>query len=327
MPDNIENRKEYPLTYNQKPGTGFPVARIGANISLSCGAILELGIWRYAGKGQGEVSLQRQLWDLLRPGDVLRGDRLTANWTGICMLKQRRVQFVGRLNKANRRADFQRGIRLGMDDHLVCWTKPTWIRSVDRQTYHLLPDSFTVREARFRVEQPGFRTRFIVVVTTLLDPEQTTKEDLATLYRARWNNELDLRSIKVTLQMDMLRSKTPELVRKEIWTHVLAYNLIRTLMAQAASRYGISPRSISFKATLQILEAFQPLIACQAHRSLSHRESPYWHVVRAIAVHRVADRPDRFEPRMTKRKPKGYVRLMRPRKEIKPQIHERFAKT
>ena len=327
MPDTPENRKEYPLTYNQKPGTGFPIARIGAIISLSCGAILNLGICRYAGKGQGEVSLLRQLWDLLRPGDVLLGDRLTANWTGICMLKQRGVEFVGRLNKANRRADFRRGIRLGKDDHLVCWTKPTSIRSVDRQTYHLLPDSFTVREARFPVEQPGFRTRFIVVVTTLLDPEQTTKEDLAMLYRARWNNELDLRSIKITLQMDMLRCKTPELVRKEIWTHVLAYNLIRTLMAQVASRYGISPRSISFKATLQVLEAFQPLIAYQAHRGLAHRESLYRHVLRAIAVHRVADRPDRFEPRMTKRKPKGYVRLTKPRKEIKRQILKRFAKT
>ncbi len=179
------------------------------------------------------------------------GDRLMANWTGICMLQQRGVDFVGRLNKANRRADFRRGIRLGKADHIVCWHKPTSIRSVDRRTYHLLPDSIKVREARFRVEQPGFRTRFIVVVTTLLDPEQTTKEDLATLYRARWNNELDLRSIKITLQMDMLRCKTPELVRKEIWTHVLAYNLIRTLMAQAASQHGVGP--ISDPAALSII--------------------------------------------------------------------------
>jgi hypothetical protein len=154
-------------------------------------------------------------------------------------------------------------------------------------------------------------------VTTLLDPEQTTKEDLATLYRARWNNELDLRSIKITLQMDMLRCKTPELVRKEIWTHVLAYNLIRTLMAQAASLFGIPLRSISFKATLQILEAFQPLIAYQAYRGFRHREALYQHMLLAIAVHRVADRPDRFEPRMTKRRPKNYDRLTRPRQEIK----------
>jgi hypothetical protein len=197
MPDTEANRKEYPLTYNQTPGTAFPVARIGAIISLACGAILNLRICRYAGKGQGEVSLLRQIWDLLRPGDVLLTDRLMANWTGIWMLKERGVEFVGRLNKANRRADFRRGIRLGKDDHLVIWNKPTSIRSVDRRTYHLLPESFTVREVRFRVEQPGFRTRSVVVVTTLLDPEETTKKDLAALYRLRWNNEicqLDYRS-------------------------------------------------------------------------------------------------------------------------------------
>src|SRR5438270_898386 len=126
-----------------------------------------------------------------------------------------------------------------------------------------MPDAIAVREARFRVEQPGFRTRWIAVVTTLLDPEQANKQELASLYRARWNNELDLRSIKVTLQMDVLRCKTPDLVRKEIWAHALAYNLIRTVMAQAAAGDGVPPRSISFKATLQVLEAFRPLIAFQ----------------------------------------------------------------
>ena len=320
MPDTPENRKEYPLTYNQKPGSAFPVARIGAIISLACGAVLNLGICRYAGKGQGEVSLLRQIWDLLRPGDVLLTDRLMTNWTGIWMLKERGVEFVGRLNKANRRADFRRGIRLGKDDHLVRWHKPTSIRSVDRLTYHSLPESFTVREVRFRVEQPGFRTKSVIIVTTLLDPEETTKEDLAKLYRLRWSNELDIRSIKITMQMDLLRCKTPELVRKEIWTHVLAYNLIRTIMAQAASQHRIPPRSVSFKATIQILEAFQPVIAHQAHRGVQHLQELYQQLLEAIATHRVADRPDRFEPRMTKRRPKNYNRLTRPRKEIKRQM-------
>jgi Transposase DDE domain len=323
MPDTLENRKEYPPTYNQKPGTSFAMARIGALISLSCGAILNMGICRYAGKGQGEVSLVRQLWDLLRRGDVLLGDRLMANWTGILMLQQRGIDFVGRLNKANRRADFRTGIRLGKNDHLVSWKKPNRIRSVDWKTYHSLPDSLTVREVRFLVKQPGFRTHSVVVVTTLLDPKQTSVEELATLYRARWNNELDLRSIKITLQMDMLRCKTPELVRKEIWTHVLAYNLIRTVMAQAAASVGITPRSISFKATLQVLEAFEPLIAYQSHRGAVHRAELYQEVLRAIAVHRVADRPDRFEPRLRKRRSKHYEPLMRPRQEIKREMLKR----
>jgi hypothetical protein len=170
------------------------------------------------------------------------------------------------------------------------------------------------------VEQPGFRTKSVIVVTTLLDPQETTKEDLAKLYRLRWSNELDIRSIKITMQMDLLRCKTPELVRKEIWTHVLAYNLIRTIMAQAASQIDIPPRSVSFKATIQILEAFQPVIAHQGHWSIQHRQQLYQQLLEAIATHRVADRPDRFEPRMIKRRPKNYDRLTSPRKEIKRLI-------
>ncbi len=325
MPDTAENRREYPLTYNQIPGTSFAPARIGAIISLSCGAILDLGICRYAGKGQGEVSLLRRLWDVLRPGDVLLGDRLMSGWVGMHLLKGRGVDTVSRLS-AHRRADFRKGIRLGKDDHLVVWRKPTSIRSVDRRTYNGLPDSITVREVWFRVAQPGFRTRSVVVVTTLLDPVQATKEELASLYRARWNNELDLRSIKITLQMDRLRCKTPELVRKEIWTHALAYNLIRTVMAQAAAGAGVPPRSISFKATLQVLEAFRPVIAAQVDRGAAHRAALYEQLLRAIAVHRVADRPDRFEPRMTKKGPRGYQSLTRPRREIKLQMLKRASK-
>jgi hypothetical protein len=316
MPDTDENRRAYPLAYNQTPGTNFALARIGAIISLSCGAILDLGICRYAGKGQGEVSLLRRLWDALRPGDVLLGDRLMSGWVGLHLLKRRGVDTVSRLS-THRRADFRRGKRLGKDDHLVQWKKPTSIRSVDRPTYNTLPDAITVREVRFRVEQPGFRTRSVVVVTTLLDPEQASKEELASLYRARWNNELDLRSIKVVLQMDLLRCKTPEMVRKEVWAHVLAYNLIRTVMAQAAAEHDIEPRSISFKATLQVLEAFRPLIAFQSDRGAAHRAALYRQILTAIAVHRVADRPDRFEPRMAKRRPTRYDRLTRPRAEIK----------
>ena len=153
MPDTPENRAEYPLAYNQVPGTNFAIARIGAIISLSCGAILDLGVCRYAGKGQGEVSLLRRLWDVLRPGDVLLGDRLMSGWVGMYLLTQRGVDTVSRLS-AHRRADFRKGTRLGKDDHLVVWKKPTSIRSVDRETYNALPDSITVREVRFRVEQP-----------------------------------------------------------------------------------------------------------------------------------------------------------------------------
>src|SRR5919202_1118580 len=239
MPDTPENQAAYPQVYNQKPGLGFPIARLGALMSLACGAVVNLGFCQYAGKGQGEVSLLRRLWDSLRPGDILLTDALLANWANLVMLQERGLELVGRLNKAHRKADFRRGKRLGQGDHVVQWRKPTSIRSLDREEYHALPEFITVRETRVHVAQAGFRTRSLVVVTTLLDPEQATKEDLATLYRARWHNELDIRSLKSAMQMGELRCKAPELVRKEVWTHILAYNLIRTVMAQAAARHDI----------------------------------------------------------------------------------------
>jgi len=317
MPDTPENQAAYPQVYNQQPGVGFPIARVGAIISLACGAIVNLGVCRYAGKGQGEGSLLRRLWDVLCSGDLLLTDCLLANWPNMVLLQQRGIELVGRLNQAHRTADFRRGKRLSHDDHLVRWCKPTSIRSLDWPSYKALPEYLTVREVRIHVTQPGFRTKALVVVTTLLDPQLTTKEDLATLYRARWNNELDLRSIKSTLQMRDLRCKTPELVRKEIWTHVLAYNLIRTPMAQAAATHDLVPRSISFKGAMQTLEAFQPLLELQAARGNVHRLRLYQHLLRAIATHRVADRPDRFEPRVKKERRNHYGWLTRPRNEVK----------
>ena len=168
-----------------------------------------------------------------------------------------------------------------------------------------------------RVEQPGFRTKDIVVVSTLLDPETASKHDLAGAYRARWNHELDLRSIKIALQMDILRCKTPELVRKEIWTHVLAYNLIRTVIAQAASQHGLQPREISFKGTVQTLEAFQPLVSFQVHKGAAFRQQLDLQLLEAVATHRVADRPDRYEPRMRKQNPRKAAMMTKPRKELK----------
>lgn len=325
MPDTAANQRAYPQLYNQASGVGFPIARIAAIISLSCGAVLDLGICRYAGKGQGEVSLLRQMWSIFQPGDVLLTDCLLSSWTELVMLQRRGVNSVTRLNKARRKADFRRGERLGKDDHIVRWAKPQKPRTIDRKTYDSLPGFLTVRELRVSVEQPGFRTKSIIVVTTLLDPHEFAKCDLAQLYRARWHQELDLRSIKITLQMDILRCKSPELVRKEIWTHILAYNLIRTIMAQAANKHDIEPRSISFKGTLQTLEAFQPLIDFQDQRGSLHRMNLYQHLLDAVAVHRVADRPDRFEPRKKKRRPKPYDRLMKSRDAAKRDILKGFS--
>ena len=160
----------------------------------------------------------------------------------------------------------------------------------------------------------------MIVVTTILDTEHTTKDDLADLYRQRWNNELDFRSLKTTMQMDNLRCKTPELVRKEVWTHVLAYNLIRTIIAQAASKHDREPRSISFKGTVQTLEAFQPVISILGDRSKGIRTVLYQQLLDAIAIHQVADRPNRFEPRLRKNRPKHYAFLRKPRDVVKREM-------
>jgi hypothetical protein len=319
MPDTPENQQAYPQTYNQKPGLGFPTARIAAVFSLACGAVLDLGICRYAGKGQSELGMLRTLWNLFQPGDVMLADRLMCSWTEMVMLPQRGVDCVCRFT-SHRTTDFRRGRRLGPSDHVVKWPKPQRPRSIDRATYETLPDFLLVRETCVRIEQPGFRTTTLTVATTLLDADALTATDLAALYRARWNAELDLRSIKSTMQMDVLRCKTPDLVRKEVWTHVLAYNLIRTVMAQAATQYDIEPRTISFKGALQTLEAFQPLIDFQGHRGADFRRNAYDQLLTAIAMHRVADRPDRFEPRYRKRRSKRYAELKMPRHEAKLAI-------
>jgi hypothetical protein len=315
MPDTPANQAAYPQPVAQKPGLGFPLARIGAAFSLACGAVVGLGLCRYAGKGQSDLGVLRTLLGLFRPGDVVLGDRLTCAWTEMVMLKLRGVDCVCRFN-THRTADFRRGKRLGAGDHVVEWPKPPKPRTIDREAYAALPASLTVRECRVRVGQPGFRTRVLVVATTLLDAEAYATDDLAQLYRARWSAELDLRSLKQTLQMDVLRCKTPELVRKEVWAHVLAYNLIRAVMAQAATRHGVEPRSISFKGAAQALEAFQPVLALRGEDA-AFRRAVYEQVLDAIASHRVGDRPDRYEPRRRKRRPKPYDRLMKPRHEAK----------
>jgi Transposase DDE domain len=319
MPDTPKNQQAYPQPPQQKPGLGFPLMRIAVIFSLACGAVLDVGMCRYAGKGQSELALLRQLWSIFQPGSIMLADRLMCAWTELVMLKQRDVDSVCRFT-SHRKADFRRGKRLGKDDHIVTWHKPTKPRSIDRQTYNTLPESLTIRECRVPIAQPGFRVKVVVIATTLLDHVAYPPSELAKLYRARWNAELDLRSLKQTLQMDVLRCKTPELVRKELWTHILAYNLIRTIIAQAAHKHDVEPRSISFKGAIQTLEAFQPVIALQGEHDAARRLSLYQILLDAIATHRVADRPDRYEPRVKKRHHRKFAYLRKPRTQIKREM-------
>lgn len=325
MPDTPANQRDYPQPDTQKPELGFPLARIAAVFSLACGAVLDLGICRYAGKGQSESAMLRTMWELFRPGDVLLGDRLLCAWTEMVMLKARGIDCICRFT-SHRRTDFRCGKRLGPGDHIVIWPKPPKPRSIEREMYDALPESLTIRECRVRVEQAGFRSKTLIIATTLLDMVKYTKDDLAQLYRARWNAELDLRSLKQTLHMDVLRCKTPELVRKEIWTHILAYNLIRTIIAQSAVKRGAAPRSISFKGAVQTLTAFQPIIAIQGQRDSAFRADLYQQLLDSIGIHRVAERPDRYEPRLRKRRPKHYAFLRKPRRELKRNMAKRFGR-
>jgi hypothetical protein len=319
MPDTAENQQAYPQPPQQEPGLGFPLARIAAFFSLSCGAVLDLAICSNYGKGHSELGMLRQLWGLLRAGDIVLADRYMCAWHEIYLLQQRGIDTVTRVHHC-RRVDFRCGERLAKGDHIVEWRRPGRIRSIDWPTLKLLPERITIRETRVRIHQPGFRCRSMIVVSTLLDADEVTANDLAELYRARWNAELDLRSLKQTLQMDILRCKTPELVRKEIWTHILAYNLIRTIIAQAANKHRLEPRTVSFKGAVQTLEAFQPLIATQGDCSSTRRQRLYDRLLDAVATHRVSDRPDRFEPRQRKRRQKKYDRMMKPRNQLKRQM-------
>ena len=320
MPDSPANQAAYPQPKIQRPGLGFPMARVCAIMSLSCGAIVDMAIGCYAGKGQSELGLLRKLLNAFRPDDIMLADRLMCSWAEMAALHARGVDCVVR-HTPKRKLEFRSGTRLGKDDRIQSWPKRYPRRRADREFTKDLPGSLRVRVCRVRIERPGFCTKVLVIATTLLDPVKYPKEELASLYRARWNAELDIRSLKQTLQMDILRCKTPELVRKEIWTHVLAYNLIRTIMTRAADEFLIEPRTISFKMTLQTLQAFQPIIANLNRQAAASRMQLYEDLLAAIGMHRVGDRPNRFEPRKRKRPgPKRQELMNVPRHEAKRQM-------
>lgn len=309
LPDTPENQKEYPQPNTQKPGVGFPIIRLVVLFSLSVGTVLNMTFAPYKGKQTGEMALLRQLHGDLNKGDVLLADRYFCSYFEIALLQLLGVHCVTRLNQ-RRRADFRRGKRLGKCDHLVTWKKPPCPDWMDKETYESMPASLTVRELRVHAPTNKSRSRVITVVTTLLDADTYPKADIAGLYLLRWHAELDLRSLKQTLQMDVLRGQSPAIVRKELWVHMLVYNLIRTIMAQAAQEHGRDPRTLSFKGTLQTLNAFAlPLLTC-AEENVPDVISA---MLRAIVHHRVGNRPGRLEPRRRKRRPKPYKYLMEPR--------------
>lgn len=316
MPDTAANQADYPQPTTQEPDLGFPIARMVVLISLATAMIKDLAIGPYAGKETGETALLRQLLDRFQSGDILLADRYYCSYFMIALLLERGIDFVVRLHQA-RTADFRRGRRLGPGDHLVEWQRPARPEWMDQETYERMPASIQVRQVEVQVHQPGFRVDALVVVTTLTDADQYSRDDLAELYHQRWLAELDIRTIKITLGLDVLRCKSPEMVRREIWTGLLAYNLIRQTMLQAALQTGCSPRQLSFAAALQkIAASWNTILVCQDATVLLLIEVH----LSDMATHQVGDRPDRVEPRAIKRRPKPQRLLMQPRQQARAAL-------
>jgi len=309
MPDTPKNQAAYPQSRAQVPGVGFPLARIGVLFSLSVGTVLDLGIRRWAGKFQSELAMLRDMIPRLIRGDVLLTDRYLCSYMEIALLLQQGVDFVGRIH-ARRMVDFRCGKQLGRYDHVVQWSKPARPAWISVAQYATIPETLSIREFCYRIVRPGYRPRTIIVATTLLSDEQYSVAEIAGLYRLRWDAEINLRSLKTMMHMDVLRCQSPEMVRKEIWAHLLAYNLIRTVIAQAAARHNKHPRQISFTRAMRTLEAFRSPLA---HTPSQQVVMLYEHMLQAIAYHEIANRPNRLEPRQRKRRPKPYDLMIKPR--------------
>jgi putative transposase len=311
MPDTLENQAEYPQAKTQSPGCGLPIARVLVVFSLAVGVVIEAAIGRYAGKRTGENNLFRTLHNTLTEGDVVLADRCYSGWFDVALLLQRGVDAVVRKHQL-RSTDFRTGRRLAREDHLVRLAKPQRPEWLSSEVYQTLPAELLLREVRVRVKQRGFRTKSVVIVTTLLDAQEYPADQIAELYRRRWQAELHLRNLKIVLQMDHLRCKTPHRVRNEFYMHLVAYNLVRRVMALAAIEAKMLPWQISFKATMQSLNNFLPLLACSMPLVAGCRA-----LIKCITAHHVGNRPDRFEPRRIKRRPKSHDLLRRPRHEYK----------
>lgn len=307
MPDTEANQEAFPQSRAQRPGLGFPLARLAAIVSLGTAGVLGWAMGPCRGRDSSEQALFRQLLGALDPGDIMLADCYHCTYWTLAMLRAHEVDVL-MPQHASRSYDFRRGKRLGRDDHIVQWRRPQRPRWMDEQAYAAVPETLEVREVKINGR---------VLVTTLLDARLAPPAELDRLYRNRWNIEVDLRSIKAEMGMDILRCKTPEMARKEVGVHLLAYTLVRAVMAQAASLADVLARALRFKATTQILNAFQQ----QLRRSAGERISVMIaHVLGAISMLRLPNRPDRVEPRAIKRRPKPNRLLLVPRPLARRQI-------
>jgi hypothetical protein len=306
MPDTPKNQASYPQPAVQQPGLGFPLARLTVLLSLATGACRDLAMAPYEGKGTGETTLLREMYGALKPGDVVLVDALFDNYFLICELRDRGIDLVAR-------AQYQRVgsqvLHSRPDGEILLWRRPNKPHGMTGEQYRRYPKSLLMRQVSVDACDKDNRVEQFKVITTILDASIDGVQ-IGDLYERRWQGEVDIRSIKSVMQMDVLRCKTPEMVQKEIWAHLLAYNLLRTVMAVAAGENGLEPRQVSFKGAKQAVTAFAPKIESARPED---RPALIDALLAVIAYHSVGDRPGRWEPRARKRRPKPGARLGQPR--------------
>jgi hypothetical protein len=309
LPVTDKNLEIYSRTSNS---TGLLKCRIVGIFSLAHGGLLDLAIGPFSGKGTGEVSMLRNLYDSFKKGELVLMDRLFCTYFEMASLLSKEVDFVIRKN-ACMKSDFRKGEKLGKNDHIV-ELKRSWNRceSVHRKLL-LLPKKIKVREVKIIFKRKGFKTKELYLLTSLLDSKKYSKEDLIDLFMKRWNVEVDLRSIKTFLKMDILRGKSPEMVSKEIWMHMITYNHIRTVMLDGAILHNVDPREISFKEALILIKAFRPYMAVAKKKKF---DDYYLSILEGL-LYRVGNRPGRIEPRLVRNNTMRYRLLKKERSETK----------
>jgi putative transposase len=322
MPDTPENQRAYPQHTAQKPGLGFPIARVLGVLSLATGCLLDAAVGPFSGKETGETSLLRRLINSFSKGDVVVADRYFCSYWMIVAFMQINVQICFR-KKKNRHTDFRRGKRLGKQDHIIQWQRPKRPLWMSKEYYETMPLVITLREMKYAIEGPGRKSGPFVVVTTLLEhqgEDGVSYDDIAELFGFRWNAELDIRSIKTFMNLDFVRCMSPEMVRRELWTTLLAYNLIRITIATAASLHDRAPRQISFVSACQyILASWQEIASMRSANEIKQYVSS---LLRQIASCQVGHRPGRFEPRVVKRRRDQYTLMVQPRNELRKRLRK-----
>jgi hypothetical protein len=308
LPDTNQNRKAFPYPSGQRPGCGFPVMQFCGLYSLSSGAILNTVQSPWSAH---ELPLLHDLWPDLQKGDILMGDRAFGGYTLLALLPLRGVDVISRLHQG-RRFRPRQGRRIGNGEWLVTWRippkQPNYITEAERAE---MPESITVRIIHIRIQEKGFRTQDLWISTTLLDPLSFSAELIAKLYFRRWDMELCFCDLKTTMGMEELRCRTPEMAQRELLAFLIAHNFMRCLIAQAANAHQVCRTRISFKGAVDAARSFHQ--AMRLARSQRHANRLHRRLLEILANDLVPQRPGRSEPRATKRRPKPYSFLTKPR--------------